>query len=79
MVRIKRTMRVEKTIIYAFALAGLLLGGCQCSRTGPDVSQDFNIPDSLKDKQEVELSEGSPRKWLKIYLLLLRQLRLSNA
>ena len=55
-------MRVEKTIIYAFALAGLLLGGCQCSRTGPDVSQDFNIPDSLKDKQEVELSEGVTEK-----------------
>ncbi|MGP1362074.1 MAG: hypothetical protein ACTTKZ_00090 [Bacteroides sp.] len=55
-------MRVGKLVIYAFALTGLMLGGCQCTRTGPDVSDDFNIPDSLKDQQEVELSEGVTEK-----------------
>ncbi len=55
-------MRVGKLVIYAFALTSLILGGCQCTRTGPDVSDDFNIPDSLKDQQEVELSEGVTEK-----------------
>ncbi len=55
-------MRVERIMIMAFVLTGFLLGGCQCTRTGPDVSQEFNIPDSLKNQTEVELSESVTEK-----------------
>lgn len=51
-----------RSVILLSALSGILLTGCQCSRTGPDAAQDFNIPDSLKNQPEIQLSEGVTEK-----------------